>query len=219
MNLHFIIPSFNDFESLPRLVKEIETLYPESKIILIDDGSIPPIQGIGGIVKIRHSTNCGVGWAIGTGLRYSIMLEEANVIVLDADGQHLVSEVSKLTNELKENTLVLGVRNKEYEWGKLRKCAQSLLNILVSIRIKKKIDDCTSGMRAISFDSRERMIANLGVEFLEDTCIALIKAHRSKINIVQTEIKMVAREYGKASHVRWSLAIKYFNALLKVAIL
>lgn len=95
-HLGVIIPAFNpDIHILEELLTRIKVVLKNAnfKIIVIDDGSSPPISlsdFIKNEVKIlRHTRNSGKGIALKSGFQYFIQENPCDlVITLDADLQH-----------------------------------------------------------------------------------------------------------------------------------
>ena len=95
-----LIPALNAERTLPKVLaatrKEIEP------VIVIDDGSTDrtgDVARAGGAIVLRHDVNRGKGAALKTGFAWAMENGYDGVITLDADGQHLPSEIPKFLRE------------------------------------------------------------------------------------------------------------------------
>ena len=92
-----MIPAFNAAPSIGRIVAECRR-HSES-VIVVDDGSkdgTGEIARQAGAVVLRHDVNRGKGAALKTGFAYAIANGFDGVVTIDADGQHLPSEIPKI---------------------------------------------------------------------------------------------------------------------------
>ena len=104
-----VIPVFNDWESLNRLIRKLNdqsaTLKFDFHIFVVDDGSTEPrhldylstTSGISEVQLIRLFGNIGHQRAIAVGLVVASRIEEIEaVVVMDADGEDRPEDVSRL---------------------------------------------------------------------------------------------------------------------------
>ena len=109
-----IVPVFNNVSTVGDVVRD--ALGHSSTVLVCDDGST---DGSGaaaeaaGAVVLRHAHNEGKGVALRTLLAEAHRRGFRHAISMDADGQHLASDLPGLANALIEEpgSLVLGVRN------------------------------------------------------------------------------------------------------------
>ena len=112
-----VIPVFNDWESLNRLIRKLNdqsaTLKFDFHIFVVDDGSTEPrhldylstTSGISEVQLIRLFGNIGHQRAIAVGLVVASRIEEIEaVVVMDADGEDRPEDVSRLAAAWSENT-------------------------------------------------------------------------------------------------------------------
>ena len=119
-NETIIIPALEPSVKIINLVNSLK-MYGFYHIIVINDGSNSDYDYIfeilveSGCDVVRHAQNQGKGEAIKTGIKRHLMLygNIHGIITVDADGQHLASDVAKLSNimSLYPSDLILGVRN------------------------------------------------------------------------------------------------------------
>jgi glycosyltransferase involved in cell wall biosynthesis len=91
-----LIPALNAERTLPHVVEE--TRRQIAPVIVIDDGSSDrtgDVARAGGAIVLRHDVNRGKGAALKTGFAWALENGCDGVITLDADGQHLPSEIPK----------------------------------------------------------------------------------------------------------------------------
>jgi len=115
----FVIPSFNPGARLFAVVAELVQLLKDKEltvpIVVVDDGSTDDsCAGLKewGVTMIRHERNRGKGAALRTGLLWAKRQEIAQIVTLDADGQHPPSAaLMLLQHSAPTESLVLAVRD------------------------------------------------------------------------------------------------------------
>lgn len=113
-----IIPALNAERTLPRVVAE--TRAQIEPVIVIDDGSRDATGEVAratGATVLRHDVNRGKGAALKTGFAWALENGFDGVITLDADGQHLPSEIPKFIAARAETKadLIIGGRSHLFE--------------------------------------------------------------------------------------------------------
>ena len=96
MKVLALIPALNAERTLPKIVGE--TRRQLEPVIVIDDGSSDrtgDVARAAGAMVLRHEVNRGKGAALKTGFAWALANGYDGVITLDADGQHLPSEIPK----------------------------------------------------------------------------------------------------------------------------
>lgn len=141
-----VIPCLNEHDALENLLDKLETTLPGAEIVVVDDGSSPPLPDRPGIHLLRHPTNLGNGAAIKTGARNAT---GEILVFMDSDGQHDPADIPRLLDKMKEGfDLVVGARDSGSQASMHRRIANSFYNRLASIMVGHQIDDLTSGFRA-----------------------------------------------------------------------
>jgi len=145
-SISIIIPCLNEPSTLPGLIDQIEMAYPASELIVVDDGSSPPVPPVGNARIIRHPERIGNGAAIKTGVRNA---KGDYLVFMDADGQHHPEDIDKLLAPFDDGyDMVVGARDTGTHASPARRWANFAFNKLASIMTGFHIQDLTSGFRA-----------------------------------------------------------------------
>ena len=105
-----LIPALNAERTLPNIV--VEARLQLEPVIVIDDGSSDKTGDVAaavGAIVLRHDVNRGKGAALKTGFAWALENGFDSIITMDADGQHLASEIPKFL-EADDAELVIGGR-------------------------------------------------------------------------------------------------------------
>ncbi len=141
-----VLPCLNEHQSIADITKRLNEALPGAEIIVVDDGSAPPITELDGAVILRHPYNIGNGAAIKTGARHA---SRDFIVFMDADGQHDPGDIVRLLGKLAEGyDLVVGARGVDSQASTGRSIANYIYNRFASALTGFKIADLTSGFRA-----------------------------------------------------------------------
>ena len=121
MSIALLIPAFKPPDELLMLVQNCVEHRFTKHVIIVDDGSgqdyspiFVALENIDTVTVLRHSVNLGKGAALKTGLNHCYLSQDiTGVVTADADGQHLASDIEKVTNAIQDGPkcLVLGSRD------------------------------------------------------------------------------------------------------------
>jgi len=199
-NLSIILPAKNEAKGLEKLLPEISALYPDAEIIIVNDGSTDntaTISETAGARVITHPYSMGNGAAIKTGAR------NANgevLIFMDADGQHRPEDIPRLLNKISAGyDMAVGARQLDTHASIFRRYANIGYNKLASLMTGHKINDLTSGFRAVRTRHFRRFLYLLPNGFSYPTT-STMAFFRSGLAVTYIPIKAMQRE-GK-SHIR-----------------
>ena len=199
-SISIILPAKNEANGLEKLLPEITALYPDAEIIIVNDGSTDntaTISETAGASVINHPYSMGNGASIKTGAR------NANgeiLVFMDADGQHRPYDISKLLSKIAEGyDMVVGARQLDTHASLLRRFANIGYNKLASLMTGHKIEDLTSGFRAVRARHFRRFLYLLPNGFSYPTT-STMAFFRSGLAVTYIPIKAMQRE-GK-SHIR-----------------
>ncbi|MBU6949953.1 glycosyltransferase family 2 protein [Hahella sp. HN01] len=195
-----VIPAKNEAENLKRVIPELLALYPDAEVIVVDDGSTDDTGSYcqqQGVKLVTHKYSKGNGAAVKAGARAST----GDVLVfMDADGQHSPKEVHTLLMKLDEGyDMVVGARDKGAQANIGRYLANNLYNKLASLMVDQKVEDLTSGFRAVRADKFKRFLHLLpnGFSYPSTITMAFFRMGYS----VGYQKVAVGRREGK-SHIR-----------------
>ena len=96
-----VIPAYNEGTVLSRVVSEVGRA--GYTVVVVDDGSTDATADhahAAGAIVVRHPFNLGQGAALQTGIEYALAHAGQFVVTFDADGQHRVSDIPRLTEAL-----------------------------------------------------------------------------------------------------------------------
>ncbi len=143
-----LIPAFEEESAIAEIIAEIQSLGHWKEVIVVDDGSkdgTADAAAKAGAKVIRHPYNQGNGAAVKTAVRAA---EGEFILLMDADGQHPPTEITKLTEKLSEYELVIGARSFASQATLSRGLGNTALNRFASVLSGFPISDLTSGFRA-----------------------------------------------------------------------
>lgn len=153
-DLTLVIPAYNEAEALTHFLPELLSFCKEHtcSLIIVDDGSRDNTYDILAkygnepfFTAIRHKVNKGYGGAIKTGL---IATQTKYAITIDADGQHVLSDIVLLYNHLvrKDADMIIGRRRIKDE-SLYRKTGKSIIRFIARALMPIHIHDLNSGMK------------------------------------------------------------------------
>ncbi len=151
MKIKILIPVYNDWQSVSKLIDEIDKLLISSEfqisIIIVDDASKHDRQdenkdfnNIHSIKILKMKINQGHARCIATGLKYIFEKEDFDyVIPMDGDGEDRPQEIKNFISQIKEsnNKSIIGVRIKRSENLIFKICYQ--LHKLITLTFAGKL--------------------------------------------------------------------------------
>ena len=148
--LSIILPAKNESAAIGATVAGIIALLPDAEVIVVNDGSTDntlEVAQAAGARVVSHPYSKGNGAAIKTGARAAT----GEVLVfMDADGQHDPADIPRLLARLEEgHDMVVGARQKGSQASVGRGMANKFYNRLATYMTGHKIEDLTSGFRAV----------------------------------------------------------------------
>ena len=199
-SVSIILPAKNEAKGLDVLLPKLIQLYPDAEINVVNDGSTdatPEICRRRGVRLINHPYSMGNGAAIKSGARAAT---GDILIFMDADEQHHVEDIPRLVSKLEENyDMVVGARHSSSQTSIGRSFANRIYNWLASWMVGTRIDDLTSGFRAVRADKFRKFLYLLPNGFSYPTTITM-SFFRAGHSVAYVPI-VAGRREGK-SHIR-----------------
>jgi glycosyltransferase involved in cell wall biosynthesis len=218
--ISIIIPAKNESQGLQLLIPDIQQLYPQAEVIIVNDGSSDNTSEICkkfSVTEIQHPYSKGNGASIKSGLRAA----KGDVIIcMDADGQHRAEDIQSLLNKLTQGyDMVVGARNKKGQANIQRSFANRFYNWFASWMVGHKVMDLTSGFRAINAKKFKEFISLLPNKFSYPTTITM-SFFRAGYSVGYEPIEVQKRIEGTESHVRIiSDGIRFLLIIFKIGTL
>jgi glycosyltransferase involved in cell wall biosynthesis len=144
-----ILPAKNEAESLKTLLPELRKHFPETEIIVVNDGSTDDTAEVciqNGVKVVSHVYSMGNGAAIKSGTRNA---QGSILVFMDADGQHSPDDINKLIDMINDGyDMAVGARQLDSHASLTRRIGNTIYNRLASWMTGYPIKDLTSGFRA-----------------------------------------------------------------------
>jgi len=213
-----VIPTYNEVESIGALLDALKLL--PLHILVIDDGSpdgTAELCRAHGVEVISRSGKLGLGSAYRSGFAVALERGYYNVIEMDADGSHQVSDLVKMMEWIGTSEVLIGSRwvadGAIENWSKFReylsKGANAYANAVLSLGIK----DTTSGLRIYNADLLKRM--DISTIKSEGYCFQIEMTRRAIArggSIGEIPITFIERAHG-VSKMSFAIALE---AILRI---
>ncbi|MDD3237662.1 MAG: glycosyltransferase family 2 protein [Candidatus Gastranaerophilales bacterium] len=197
-SFYVVIPAFNPDENLIKLVEELCISFYPKEIIIVDDGS--QSQAVfgklvdKGVIILHHSENKGKGAALKTAFTYILaQVAPYGVLTMDADGQHLISDVLSIAQLSSKNpeAVVFGCRDFTSAGTPFRSfIGNKVASLFFKLKTHKDLLDTQTGLRAFHFSLLPDLL-NLtgnGFDYEMEMCLYFCKKN---IKIIEHSIQSV----------------------------
>lgn len=154
-----IIPTYNEFDSLPLTVSEVLAANPEVDILVVDDSSP---DGTGALADelalanprlavLHRKVKDGLGGAYLAGFQWGFEQGYQSLVEMDADGSHRALDLPRLLARAGEADLVIGsrwIRGGSVEnWPFYRRAISRIGTFYARLMLGSKVEDMTAGFR------------------------------------------------------------------------
>lgn len=218
MKLSIVLPAKNESGAIKATIQDIVKLAIAHEIIVVNDGSTDSTAEIArqaGAKVLNHPYSKGNGAAIKSGARAAT----GDVIVfMDADGQHDPQDVPRLLEKINQGyDLVVGARQKGSQASLGRGIANKLYNNLATYMTEHKVEDLTSGFRAVRADKFREFLYLLpnGFSYPTTSTMAFFRAGYS---VTYVPIH-AAKRIGKSHIQPMKDGVRFFIIIFKIATL
>jgi dolichol-phosphate mannosyltransferase len=208
-SLLVVVPTYNERDSLPPIVRRVHAAVPGAHVLVVDDASPdgtgeladqlaagdPRIRVLhrGGKNGLGAAYLAGFGWALRHGYR--------TVVQMDADGSHPPESLPAMLDELTDADLVIGSRyvpgGTVVNWPKRREWLSRGGNLYSRLALRVPIRDITAGYRAFRHD----VLAELELDDVDSQgyCFQIDMAWRAVqagFRVSEVPITFTEREHG-----------------------
>ena len=217
-----LVPAYNEAENVGYVLDRMpgEVCGVETAVLVVDDGSKDGTGDVAaehGAIVARHVINRGGGGALRTGYRLMVESGAEVVVTLDADGQHLPSEMERLVKpvldgevDVAHGSRVLGEADRNHL---ARELGIVFFNRVVSFITRTKVSDCSNGYRAV----RTTVLPQLVLRQEQfHTSEFMIEAIKRGIPATEVPVTVERRLHGhskKPAVVRYGLG--FANAIVR----
>ncbi len=194
MKIFIVIPAFNEQPRLPMLLSKLRSVFPLSRVVIVDDGSEAPLEipRRYPVTLLRHQLNLGKGAAMKTGADYAFASGADAVIYMDADLQHDPKEIPVFIKHLQQGTdLVFGSRTYSAGDPHDRHLGNFLARIYCRLVFGVRIRDILSGYRALTRKAYLLSKWQSDRYGVETEMIARFSRHQHKLKWVEIPIDTI----------------------------
>lgn len=211
-----VIPALNEQASIARVIDGVRATGIDIDILIVDDGSRDDTAELArknGAMVVSHPFNLGYGAAIQTGYKFAVRHQYAELVQMDADGQHDPAYVPSLLGPIRagEFDIVIGSRFVEesgYEMGSARSAGRVFFQRVLAFFGGPHIADPTSGLQALSRKAFEFCCSDFYPSDFPDIDVLLL-LHRHGFRIHEVPVEMAPSPPGRKTMHAGLRAIYY----------
>lgn len=215
------IPAFNEAETIGDVVRGILGENLGCDIVVVDDGSsdetVQVLRSLP-VTVLSHPVNLGYGAAVQTGMMYAVRNGYDFLVLMDADGQHVPSQVGLLLEGLRRgNDIVIGSRLSEdsgsYRIPSMRKAGIRFFSFLAWVLGGVRIRDVTSGFQAMRREVFTVLSREYPVDFPDAEVIVMLGLRKFKVEEVPVAVR--ERQGGESMYSKFGTVLYYpFKSVL-----
>ena len=198
-----LIPAYDAVSTLAPVIEEARSSLP---VVVVDDGSVDGTGELAarlGATVLRHPQNRGKGAALKTGFAWAMENGLEGVVTLDADGQHLASEIPRFLEARRETGADLIIGSRRHLFGGMlprRRLANTFSAWGITWASGVQVDDSQSGFRFYSTRlMREVALRSTGFDLESEVIVA---AARRGLKIMTIPIDLGFVDGLSTSHYR-----------------
>jgi len=217
-----LIPAYNEQNSIGQVLPRIPATVcgVETAVLVVDDGSRDGTGDIArahGAAVARHVINRGGGAALRTGYRLMADSGASVVVTLDADGQHLPEEMSRLVAPILDGEVDMAHGSRVIGHAEpnhfAREAGIVFFNRTVSLITRTRVSDCSNGYRAVRASVLPQLVLR---QEQFHTSEFMIEAIKRGIPAKEVPVTVARRLHGhskKPAVVRYGLG--FANAIVR----
>lgn len=223
MKTLIIIPAYNESGSIERVINNLTQNFPEYDYVIINDCSTDNTEEIckeNGYNFITLPHNLGIGGGVQTGYLYALRNNYDFAVQMDGDGQHNPEYLSKLLKPLEngEADIAIGSRfitNEGFQSSSTRRMGIKFLSGLIKMCSGAKVNDVTSGFRAVNKKFIEIYANDYADDYPEPEAIVAAKMYGGRI----AEVPVIMNEREEGTSSIHSFKSIYYMLKVSIAIL
>ena len=200
-----VIPAYNEEASLARVIASVRAAMPPADIIVINDGSrdgTAQVATNAGAQVVTLPYNLGIGAAMQTGFLFARKGGYDYLIQVDGDGQHDPNEIGEILGPViaGEADVVAGARyieDRGYITPWPRRIGIIILATLISLIVRQRVTDPTSGFRASNRRAIEYCAELYPPDYPEPESV--VRFARAGLRMKEVPVTMNARYGGQSS--------------------
>jgi dolichol-phosphate mannosyltransferase len=227
MKTLIIIPTYNELENLPPLLKEIFSYAPTTDLLIIDDNSPDGTGALADRISkedprlhvLHRAGKLGLGTAYIAGFKYAIAHGYDAVFEMDADFSHNPLYLPDFLKKIQQADLVIGSRyikgGSTPNWSVSRRLISGCGNIFARIVLGMPVHDCTAGYRCY----RRTVLERIGLDTIQSQGYGfqVEMAYRVQtlgFKIAETPIVFMDRRVGQSKMSR-KIVFEAFSYVLR----
>jgi dolichol-phosphate mannosyltransferase len=227
-----VIPTYNEIESVPRLISKVAKLLPDVHMLIVDDGSpdgtADAVEAMnkaelkGRIHVLRRTEKAGLGAAYLAGFGWGFAQGYEAMVEMDADGSHRPEDLVTLLNIFYSEPsidLVIGSRwikgGSVVNWAKRRELLSRSANKYAGFMLASSVQDMTAGFRVFKSSALQKI--DFSTVKSQGYCFQIEMARKVMAfdgKIKEVPITFVEREFG-VSKMNMKIVIE---AILRVTL-
>jgi glycosyltransferase involved in cell wall biosynthesis len=223
--LTLVVPAFNEAENIPKVLPEMLEFCNQRQwqVILVNDGSsdatasvLRNFEGEDNLVILNHKVNQGYGAALKTGIR---KVNTGFVVTLDADGQHMLSDLEAMWEALHQQDadMVIGNRISDKPKNGYRQAGKWLIRKITGLILPLHIRDLNSGLKMYRTGLLKRYLQLCPDSMAFSDIITLIflnQGHR----VIEVPVQVLER-VGGASKISTLTAFETMLEIINIVML
>lgn len=194
------LPAYNEGAVIEDVIKDLNK-NGFKNIVVVDDGSKDnsgeKAQKAGARI-FRHIINRGKGAATKTAVEACIRLGAEYIVTMDADGQHLAKDISRVSKELKKkNTdVVIGSRFLEKnDIPTIKVIYNKIANLVALFLFGVWVNDSQSGLRGLTREAAQK-VTDVGDQYEYETEM-LREINRNNLQLKEIPISVLYTDHSE----------------------
>ena len=209
MNICLLIPVYNSEKLIADVVKSVLP-YTKNVMVVNDgstDGTLHVLENFPEITLLSYTKNRGKGYALQCGFQKAFEMGFSHAITMDADGQHLASDIETVVQAAQKHpdALIVGARkfdNPNMPHGSI--FANRFSNFWFTVQTGKRLPDTQTGFRVYPLHSIGKM--RLFTNRYEAELELLVRSAWRRIPIVSQPVNVYyPPQNERISHFRGSI--------------